>query len=150
MKKLSFMVALVAMALSGCGGADTQEKTGPKNVKPLDVDVIDNFDSASSAQITFDELMHNFGSLSAGEQVSYSFHFRNTGKKDLVISSCSASCGCTVPSYPKGRIAPGEDGYLTVSFNSSGKYGDTYETVTVVSNAQPGRQTLQIVARVGY
>ena len=136
----------MGLLLCACGGQE--EKAAKKET--IGSDLIDNFDPNASAQITFDEEMHDFGHLSAGEQVSYSFRFRNTGKKDLIISGCSASCGCTVPSYPQGRIAPGEEGYLTVSFNSSGKAGETYEEVTVVSNAQPGRQTLRIRAQVGF
>lgn len=153
MKKISLLLA-VGILLWGCGdaatapGDGTASQTDPK--ASIAEDLVDNFDSENSAKLTFDEEMHDFGNLSAGEQVSYGFHFRNTGKKDLIISGCKASCGCTVPSYPQGRIAPGKDGYLTVSFNSAGKEGETYEEVTVVSNAQPGRQTLRIHARVGF
>lgn len=146
MKKTAIAILFTGMMLWGCGNG---HKSGD-SVKPVESDIVDNFDSESSAKITFDEEMHDFGNLSAGEQVSYSFHFRNTGKKDLIISGCGASCGCTVPSYPQGRIAPGNDGYVTVSFNSSGKAGETYEEVTVVSNAQPGRHTLRIRAQVGF
>ena len=146
MKKTVFIMLCMGLLLCACGGQE--EKAAKKET--IGSDLIDNFDPNASAQITFDEEMHDFGHLSAGEQVSYSFRFRNTGKKDLIISGCSASCGCTVPSYPQGRIAPGEEGYLTVSFNSSGKAGETYEEVTVVSNAQPGRQTLRIRAQVGF
>ena len=148
MKKIAW-VLVMSMMLWGCGDGKNAGKTDSSS-NIMTEDLVDNFDSESSAQITFYEEMHDFGNLSAGEQVSYSFHFRNTGKKDLIISGCSASCGCTVPSYPQGRIAPGKDGYLTVSFNSSGKAGETYEEVTVVSNAQPGRQTLRIRAKVGF
>ena len=167
MKKIAFVLAM-GMMLWGCGtsGEETdgtsdnpreetsnnpgEETSGKKSETPITEEIVDNFDSESSAKLVFDEEMHDFGNLSAGEQVSYSFHFRNVGKKDLIISGCSASCGCTVASYPQGRIAPGEDGYLAVSFNSSGKAGETYEEVTVVSNAQPGRQILKIHAKVGF
>lgn len=150
MKKIAFLMAM-GMMLWGCGDGKSEIQDGEKKSdNSIAEDLVDNFDSENSAKITFDEEMHDFGNLSAGERVSYGFHFRNTGKKDLIISGCKASCGCTVPSYPKGRIAPGKDGYLTVSFNSSGKAGETYEEVTVVSNAQPGRQTLRIHAKVGF
>lgn len=100
--------------------------------------------------ISFDSEMHDFGRLSAGENVSYSFHFRNTGNSDLIISGCSATCGCTVADYPKGRVAPGGDGYVTVTFKSAGKSGQQFQEVTVVSNAQPSRTKLKIVAQVAY
>lgn len=149
MQKILFVAIVSGLMLCGCNQSKDGGAQEAKNA-PMAPDVIENFDSASSAQITFYEDLHDFGHLSAGEQVSYSFRFKNTGKKDLVITGCSASCGCTVPSYPKGRIAPGKEDYLTVSFNSSGKAGETYEEVTVVSNAQPGRHTLRIRAQVGF
>ena len=128
---------------------------GHKTTDP-DVDLIRNPRSAEGYDetakmpvITFDEDLHNFGRLSAGENISYSFHFTNTGDADLVISSCSASCGCTVADYPKGRIAPGADGYVTVTFRSAGKSGQQYQEVTVLTNAQPSVARLKITAQVG-
>ena len=100
--------------------------------------------------ISFDNDMHDFGRLSAGESISYSFHFRNTGNADLVITGCSASCGCTIADYPKGRIAPGNDGYITVTFKSAGKSGQQLQEVTVVTNAQPSRVKLKIMAQVSH
>ena len=129
------------------------------NAKPddVDVDLINNPASANGYDneakmpvMTFDQEMHDFGRLSAGENISYSFHFRNTGQADLIISGCSATCGCTVASFPKERIAPGGEGYITVSFNSTGKSGQQFQEVTVVSNAQPARTKLRIAAQVGY
>ncbi len=126
-----------------------------KNSTP-DVDIICNPRSAQGYDtnakmpvITFDQDLHDFGRLSAGENISYSFHFTNTGDADLVITSCSATCGCTVADYPKGRIAPGGEGYVTVTFKSAGKSGQQYQEVTVVTNAQPSVTRLKITAQVG-
>ena len=126
------------------------------NSTDADVDLIRNprsaegyDDKAKMPVITFDQDLHNFGRLSAGENISYSFHFTNTGDADLVISSCSATCGCTVADFPKGRIAPGKDGYVTVTFKSAGKSGQQYQEVTIVTNAQPSIAKLKITAQVG-
>ena len=131
--------------------ADTQ-KNGD-----IDVDLINNPNSAQGydqsarvPKITFDSDLHDFGRITSGESISYSFHFRNTGDADLVLSGCSATCGCTVADYPRGRIAPGKEGYVTVTFNSQGKTGQQYQEVTVTSNAQPGRNILKITAQVTY
>lgn len=126
------------------------------NAADPDVDLIRNPRSAqgydNSAKmpiIVFDQDLHDFGRLSAGENISYSFHFKNTGTADLVISSCNATCGCTVADFPKGRIAPGADGYVTVTFKSAGKAGHQYQEVTVVTNAQPSVVKLKVLAQVG-
>lgn len=143
-----FSVIIVAMVLlAGC----KQPAAGD-----TDVDLIRNplsaegYDSDTKLPVmTFDTEMHDFGRLSGGETISYSFHFRNTGEADLIISSTSATCGCTVADYPRGRIAPGGEGYVTVTFKSAGKAGQQYQEVVVVSNAQPSRVRLKITAQVG-
>ena len=145
--KYIYIAVLGALLTVSCGGGKSEE---------VNVDLINNPQSASgydtSAKmpvITFDQDLHDFGRLSAGESISYGFHFRNTGDADLVISSCSATCGCTVANDPKDRIAPGGDGYVTVTFKSAGKAGQQYQEVTVITNAQPASTVLRITAKVG-
>ena len=147
-KKHTLLLALFAtLLIAGCHSG---------NKSDADVDLIRNPRSAQGYDetakmpvMTFDNDLHDFGRLSAGESISYSFHFRNTGNADLIISSTSATCGCTVADYPKGRIVPGGEGYVTVTFKSAGKAGQQYQEVTVVSNAQPATNKLIITAQVG-
>lgn len=139
-----FLISLLLLA-TACGG-----KKGAS-----DVDLIQNPNSAQGynesqkmPRITFETDMHDFGQLMAGENISYSFKFTNTGNADLVISGCDASCGCTVADYPRERIAPGKTGYITVSFKSQGMSGYQVKEVTVASNTQPARTKLRISATV--
>jgi hypothetical protein len=120
-----------------------------------DVDLIKNPNTADGydesqkmPKIAFESDMHDFGQLMAGENISYSFKFTNTGNADLVITGCDASCGCTVPDYPKGRIAPGKTGYITVSFKSQGMSGQQVKEIDVYSNTQPSSTKLRIMAHV--
>ena len=99
--------------------------------------------------IKFDRDSHDFGRLTANENVSYSFHFTNVGKADLVIGGCAATCGCTVADYPRERIAPGGEGYVKVSFKSAGMSGRQGKEVTVSTNGDPARVKLRIMAEVG-
>ena len=122
---------------------------------PIDTDIIKNPNSAQGyndsekmPKIVFETDMHDFGQLMAGEVISYSFKFTNTGNADLVISGCDASCGCTVADYPRERIAPGKTGYITVSFRSQGMSGHQMKEIIVASNAQPARTRLMISATV--
>ncbi|MCR5821728.1 MAG: DUF1573 domain-containing protein [Bacteroidales bacterium] len=147
--KLRFTILLVCIALLSAGCNSKTQNSG--------VDLINNPNSADGYDenvkvpvITFDQDKHDFGRLTAGENIAYSFHFRNTGNADLIISGCSATCGCTVADYPHSRIAPGGEGYITVSFRSAGKSGQQYQEVTVMSNAQPSRNKLIITAQVGF
>lgn len=150
MNRLKFLlgVMLCATLMVGCNSNTNKDTdvstdliTNPNSANGYD-------DKAKVAVMTFDSEKHDFGMLTSGENIAYSFHFRNTGSADLVINGCEASCGCTVADYPRQRIAPGKDGYVTITFKSAGKMGMQYQEVKVSSNAQPGMVTLKILAQV--
>ncbi|HRO41550.1 MAG TPA: DUF1573 domain-containing protein [Flavipsychrobacter sp.] len=86
--------------------------------------------------IAFEDTKHSFGTITDGEVVRHAYKFKNTGDHPLVISNAVASCGCTVPSYPKKPIAPGESGEIVVEFNSANRLGHQQKNVLVYSNAQ--------------
>lgn len=145
MKHLFTIGILAALLLTSCGGG--KEEAGVDIIKnPNSAEGYDN--SEKMPKIVFETDMHDFGQLMAGETISYSFKFTNTGNADLIISGCDASCGCTVADYPKERIAPGKSGYITVSFKSQGMSGQQIKEVVVASNTQPAKTKLRISATV--
>ena len=125
------------------------------NNNRISSDVIENPNTANGkgdlSQLPFfkfEEESHDFGKLMQGETVSFPFKFKNTGKSDLVISDVSTSCGCTVPSFPKTPIHPGQDGTIKVTFNSAGKHGFQNKNIVIVANTQPNTLILRIKAEV--
>jgi hypothetical protein len=99
--------------------------------------------------MTFDKIVHDFGTIKEGERVQTVFTFTNTGNSDLIIVDARGSCGCTVPSYPRNTpIPPGGTGEIAVSFDSSNKPNMQQKTVTLSANTQSGRETLRIKAMV--
>ena len=63
----------------------------------------------SQAEIRFEKLTHDFGTFpDSSPKVTCVFNFTNVGTLPLVINQAIASCGCTVPEYPKTPIKPGE------------------------------------------
>jgi hypothetical protein len=90
-----------------------------------------------STTVQIIDTTYNFGKVTDGEKVEYSYRFKNTGTKPLVIIEAHASCGCTVPQKPEKPIMPGEIGFIKVVFDSKGRVGNAYKTVTVNSNAKP-------------
>ncbi len=99
-------------------------------------------------KVSFDKTEHDFGTINAGDVVETEFTVTNTGESDLVISDAKASCGCTVPDYPKQPVKPGESAPIKVSFNSSGKSGMQNKTVTLTTNTENGKETFSIKANV--
>lgn len=92
--------------------------------------------------------VYNFGKVADGEIVEYSYRFKNTGDKPLIVSNASASCGCTVPEKPEQPVLPGEIGFIKVKFNSANRVGAAHKTVTVRSNAQPAFPELVLTGEV--
>lgn len=90
------------------------------------------------AEIKFDTLKVNLGVFPVKEPVrKCTFNFTNAGTAPLVIHQALASCGCTVPTFTKTPIKPGEKGQVDVTYNGTGKFpGHFQKTITVRSNAR--------------
>lgn len=120
----------------------------------IDTDAVTNTASANGnvnadlPEIKFDEEVFDFGKITQGEKVSHAFTFKNVGKKNLIISGASGSCGCTVPEWPKEPIKPGGEGTINVVFSSEGKSGMQEKTVTVVTNCEPATRVIRIKTEI--
>jgi hypothetical protein len=90
----------------------------------------------------------NFDKVTDGAKVEYNYRFKNTGLKPLVVTSATASCGCTVPQKPEKPILPGETGFIKVVFDSKGRVGMAHKTITVISNAHPAFPELLLTGEV--
>lgn len=137
-----------------CAGIFTFSLTSCNNDR-ISSDVIQNPNTANGKgdlsqlpSFKFVEESHDFGRILQGETVSFPFKFKNAGKSDLIISDVSTSCGCTIPSFPKAPIHPGQDGAIKVSFNSAGKHGFQNKNIVIVANTQPNTFILRIKAEV--
>lgn len=93
----------------------------------------------TEAEISFDKTTHNFGTFNEADGPQKCvFIFTNTGSAPLIINQAVASCGCTVPSYTKTPVQPGEKGELKVTYNGRGKFpGHFKKTITVYTNGNP-------------
>lgn len=101
------------------------------------------------AEITFDRIFHDFGTIKEGEIAKTIFTFTNTGENDLFIVDAIGSCGCTVPKYPKNiAIKPGETGEIEVNFDSNGRPNLQQKVVKVSANTSTGGELLRIQAFV--
>ncbi len=140
MKKV-FLGLLVICTLFSCDIRNTKNRADVQASNATEPSI-----DSTSVQII--DSVYNFGKVTDGEKVEYSYRFKNTGKKPLIISSAVASCGCTVPEKPTEPIKPGETGFLKVVFNSAGRVGPVHKDVTVNSNAFPRFPVLQLTGEV--
>jgi uncharacterized protein DUF1573 len=89
---------------------------------------------AKAPNMEFKEKVFDFGKLSQGEKVDYTFNFKNSGLSDLIIRNVRASCGCTAVNTSSNLIKAGESGSIKVTFNSAGKMGTQNKTITLITN----------------
>lgn len=98
--------------------------------------------------ITFESDSKDFGDIKQGDKVENVFKFENTGNQALIISNVAATCGCTVPSWPKEPVAPGKTAEIKVSFNSAGKMGKQNSVVRIYSNASEPIEKVSLISNV--
>lgn len=149
MKKILW-VTIVAAGLFACNSTDKQaadtDKTTVDTVQQSDVNPTANTDSTSVQWL--DSTHINLGKVKEGKEVEISFRFRNSGSSNLIISSVSAQCGCTIPEQPKEPYASGQEGVIKAKFNGSGS-GQIRKEVYVNSNTGSApRQTLTFSAEI--
>ncbi|MCY4418818.1 MAG: DUF1573 domain-containing protein [Cytophagales bacterium] len=108
----------------------------------------DDLPEGTQSKIEWEKTSYDFGTVSTGDIVEYVFKFKNTGTDPLIFSNVSATCGCTVPEWPKHPIPPGESNQIKVVFNTAGKTGTQLKKISVVANTNPSISTLELKGEV--
>ena len=103
--------------------------------------------ASTQDSIKFVNTMHDYGTIVQGSDGTCEFKFTNKGKLPLVLSNVKASCGCTVPEWPKEPILPGKSSSIKVSYNTNNQ-GNFNKSITVNSNALNNTVILQIKGNV--
>ncbi|SNS92787.1 Protein of unknown function [Ekhidna lutea] len=162
---------LVAAGLSSCGNSELESritklegrvaalegKGGVARANPTAQPVAVNNTTPAAPEekpegplpaIKFEEELHDFGTIKDGDVVEHVFSFVNEGEAPLIITDAKATCGCTVPEWPKEPIPVGGEGEIKVRFNSKNKPGVQNKTVTLTANTWPKTQRVRIKANV--
>ena len=116
----------------------------PAPPKPAKPSYIEEAQSLPKTKVEWAETTYNFGTETTGKTIKHTYKFKNVGDQPLKLTRVKASCGCTTPNYSKAEIAPGEEGFIDVSFNSSGKNGPQTKTITVTGNFEPMNMVLRL------
>jgi hypothetical protein len=142
MRKINTVIrcfALISCIIGGLNVMAQAPTTEPKETKEK---------KEKAPEITFDKLVHDYGTIFEGDPGECEFVFKNTGKEPLVLSNVYSSCGCTIPSWPKDPIMPGKSSVIKVKYNTS-RNGGINKTITVESNASENKRVeLRIIGTV--
>ena len=104
-------------------------------------------ENPNAPEISFETEVINYGNIEKGADGVREFKFTNTGKSPLIISNARGSCGCTVPTWPKEPIKPGESGVVKVKYDTN-RPGPINKSVTITSNAKTPTKVLRIKGNV--
>lgn len=101
---------------------------------------------AQQGNIVFADTVCDLGRVmvESGQQ-HCQFSFTVTGDAEVSIVGALSSCGCTIPTYPKHPLRPGENGVVSVTYDTAGRPAGAFDkTITLITTAQPERIKLHI------
>ena len=117
-----------------------------ESAKPLQNDVTEE-KKIADATIDFESKVIDYGLLENKADGTRKFVFTNNGTEPLVIKNAKGSCGCTVPTWPREPIAPGETGEIGVKYDTK-RVGKFTKTITLTTNADKAPVFLTIKGEV--
>lgn len=101
-------------------------------------------------EIKFETTTINYGKIEKGSDGVRIFKFTNVGNAPLIIQNAVGSCGCTVPTYSKEPIMPGQSSEISVRYDTQ-REGMFTKNVTVTTNSIKGdTERLVITGEVFY
>ena len=146
MKKL-VCFTLIAFLFASFSLQAQESSKKPKDATKTEQNAAKKGKKAKVAEITFESLEHDYGNIYKGDNGECEFVFKNTGKAPLQITNARASCGCTVPSWPRDPIAPGKKSVIKVKYDTN-RLGTINKSITVTSNAVNNSVVLHIKGHI--
>jgi hypothetical protein len=75
----------------------------------------------------------DYGVIDKGAEGTRTFKVTNKGSQPLLLTNCSGSCGCTVPTCPREPILPGKSAEISVKYDTN-RPGPINKQVNIASN----------------
>lgn len=93
-------------------------------------ELIDDEKKEHKANVKWDSKTIELVNIEQNNPVQAKFIFINKGESPVMINKVKSSCGCTVASYEKEPVMPGEKGVVIATYNAKRK-GAFRKSVTV-------------------
>ena len=103
--------------------------------------------AVNGPKMEFETSVMDYGLIEHNADGKREFVLTNTGNAPLIISNAKGSCGCTVPTWPKAPIAPGESASIGVKY-ATNRIGKFTKTITLTTNAPEKTKILTIKGEV--
>ena len=93
-----------------------------------------NKETFSNSTIDFESKVVDYGTIEHNADGKREFVFTNNGTEPLIIKMAKGSCGCTVPTWTREPIMPGETSKIGVKY-ATNRVGKFTKTITLTTNA---------------
>ncbi len=143
-----YILSLVTIIALGACNNEAKQTDAVTDNGAINASVNPVSNSGDAPVFKFERESYDFGQIDEGEKVSYEFAFKNTGSTPLIITGATATCGCTVPDYPKEPVAPNGEGKISVIFDSKGKAGMQNKVITITANTVPATTELHLLGDI--
>ncbi len=117
------------------------------NSQDVKVNTETPLEEVSNVTIDFESKVVDYGTIEHNSDGARKFVFTNNGTEPLQIKSAKGSCGCTVPTWPREPIAPGETAEIGVKY-ATNRVGPFTKTITLSTNASKKPVILTIKGKV--
>lgn len=144
MKKIFAPLVVLAFASSVSFAQVATPTTGTTGTTVTNPSAPDN---PNAGDFKFAEETWDFTDIPQNKPVTHDFTFTNSGKEPIVITNCQASCGCTVPIWPKNPILPGKSDVIQVTYNAA-HAGSFNKSITITSNSKTPTKVIYIKGNV--
>lgn len=94
---------------------------------------IEKVKNGEGPKMVFEEMVVDYGVIEQHSEPLRQLKFVNNGTEPLVITNARGSCGCTVPSYAKEPIMPGEESVIEIRY-ATNRLGKFSKKVTITTN----------------
>lgn len=152
--KINLFFIVILFSIFACQSEESSEKSiseirdedliGNAAIIRSPVSANQSIDTVNVAKMTFEETVYDFGTVEAGEIVTHTFEFTNTGKVALLLQDVRSTCGCTVPEWSEDLIYPGDSGTIKVRFDTKNMRNQQKKPVTITANTYPAKTKLYL------
>ncbi|MGJ1415930.1 DUF1573 domain-containing protein [Sphingobacterium multivorum] len=142
---LNLLFALTGFLLFSC----TNTTSKAVHEKEYVIEQAEKKSDVQSELVFTSDAKYNFGDLSKEDTLIHKYYFKNESSTPLIISSASATCGCTVAHYNKKPILKNQvDSIVAYFVPMKNVLGHQSKTITIQSNAKSSPHLLILYGNV--
>ena len=137
-KNLAFLVCFLAFA--GLNAQVTPTKISHPNEQTETI-------NEDGPVMQFEAMSVDYGEIEQHSDPLRVLKFTNVGKEPLVIKNARGSCGCTVPTWPKEPIMPGESSTIEVRY-ATNRLGKINKNIKITTNEGANPHVIKVLGNV--